>query len=259
MSIDDGIDNIIDEHFNLKDIGESPHYKHEESCQKLNGRSADEFDIGGMFDKILLTIEENYKNSKRDEPSEQNWRWEKKPGMSEDNKSKETILEKNIIRSTDDYWVNQIPVASGLISSESYRRTCIDIGHKIREGEYELIELKVSSDTPFSAAMQIIKYGLLYIFTRNKNLSQDKELMKAHKIHLQVLAPYDFYNGHDLGWIQDPISKELENLIQKQGIKNLQMDFNFKSFPKSFTLSKDGKYTQEKIEEALKGISDHYQ
>jgi|SRR5258705_13590783 len=89
------------------------------------------------------------------------------PEISWQNLSPEKTLEKAIVNATHN-WVNQIPVASGLLKDYDEGHTCIDLGHCVSPGHYELLELKVgaSAETPLRAAFQIMNYGLLYCFAR---------------------------------------------------------------------------------------------
>ena len=111
--------------------------------------------------------------------------------------------------------------------------------HKTGSKAYEFIELKIASDTPLYAAMEILKYGVLYIFCRHdvrasKLVDKESELMRAEKIHLQVLAPKEYYEGYDLAWLETSINHGLTNFLR---LKNLpgEIDFKFETFSLNFS------------------------
>jgi hypothetical protein len=96
-------------------------------------------------------IEGNGESAKGRSPSEENWRFKEKPDISPDSKLLEKTLEKTIARRCGDDWVNQVPTASGLVGSGERQRN-LDLVHRLSETQYDLIELKVGSDTPLYAA-----------------------------------------------------------------------------------------------------------
>ncbi len=262
MSIYNKVDDIIDECLRLKHIGtKSPHYGNKTSCQEINRKSKNDFDIGLMLKKIFDQIERNYETFSRgrDGFSEENWRWKKKPKISPNNRNPETILEKAIVNATGNDWTNQIPVASGLTSATSQKHAAIDMAHRVHDKEYELFELKVGSDTPLRAAMQLMRYGLLYLFIRREGIDSHQDLMQANKIQLSVLAPYDYYNEYDLRWLESVISRGLPKLIEERDIDGISnINFNFKVFPKGFISCKGGKFKEEEIKDALEKIKCRY-
>jgi hypothetical protein len=75
--------------------------------------------------------------------------------------------------------------------------------HRCEEGVYELIELKVESNTPLYAAMEILQNAVLYIFYRERKkelegeVAEPKDILRATVIHLRVLAPCNYYEGYD--------------------------------------------------------------
>ena len=84
-------------------------------------------------------------------------------------------------------------------------RRAIDFIHRCGKGWYELIELNVDErgGTSLFAAMEILQYGALYMFSRKNaqrlvNVSADKAVFKAAGIHLKGLAPAAYYAGYNL-------------------------------------------------------------
>jgi hypothetical protein len=214
-----------------------------------------------IFD-LFSYLSESWEDSNRRDrgPSNENWRFEKQPHLSEDNHSLEKILEKRITLLTDGNWVNQVPTASGLFSSYGDRRRNVDLVHKIQPGEYVFFELKVdrsdTSDTPLMAAMEVLQYGILYIFSRCNYSQQDlesKELLSSAKtVHLNVLAPYAFYDRcYNLGWLGRALDTGLKAFLVSQNVP-FKMDFQYMEFQPSFNFSLDT--SNEEIIQALQGI-----
>jgi hypothetical protein len=79
---------------------------------------------------------------------------------------------------------------------------------------FEFIELKINSNQPLFAVIEIIGYGMIHHFTRN-HLSDlgysnsDKEILEASQIHLKVSAPCNYYTKYDLKWLKDIPDKGL--------------------------------------------------
>jgi hypothetical protein len=184
---------------------------------------------------MLSRIEHNWMEARRvgairRAASSENWRWEKKTYISENNRSKEKTLEKEIARVSDESWVNQVPTLSGVISTTAERHCNIDLVHRSADSEFEFIELKVDSDTAMFAAFEILKYGAVYVFSRNhaSELGYDpaKVLLKARRIMLCVLAPKQYYEPFNLDWLERELSRGLRDL----GLSNVDMDFRFEHF-----------------------------
>ncbi len=96
------------------------------------------------------------------------------------------------------------PAASGLLKYYEERHVCVDLGRECGKGFYELIELKAGEnpDTPLSAALQILSYGLLYCFARLHKYELDVPhatgVLAAKRIDLTVLGPRSIYRCYRL-------------------------------------------------------------
>ena len=106
-------------------------------------------------------------------------------------------------------------------------------------GWYELIELKTDDGggTPLFAAMEILQYGVLYIFSRENAQKlgyEGVELLKAKGIHLRVLAPADYYAPYNLSWLEKSIDRGLTSFLSKF---NFKMDFKFETLSLTLTRS----------------------
>jgi hypothetical protein len=149
-------------------------------------------------------------------------------------------------RLTDVSWYNQIPTASGLVSSASEGRNAVDLVCRRQKGIYDLIELKSHADNPLYAAIEILKHGVLYLFfvSNLKRLNvrpqgtglptgvDARELIEAKEIALCVLAPKEFYNGYSLRWIEDELNRGLQSFLRDSSRRFLpKMQFRFEWYP----------------------------
>ena len=231
-SILTGMQNIINEALGLKK--ERLKYKDKKRCQLWSKPPTPDFSGEELIQKILDQINANW-DGRKSRSNNQNWRWKKNPlKKNRNNKSQEVFLERLIVGTTDDDWVNQVPVASGLTRSAGGRRA-IDLVHRCGNNWYELIELKVDEGggTPLFAAMEILQYGVLYIFSRENAQSlgykeTNNELLGASGIHLKVLAPAAYYKKYDLSWLEVRINNGLANFLEEPN-RGFKMDFKFES------------------------------
>ena len=180
-SVFSGVDYLIDSALRLTSdeslgraaVGNPPHHEHNTSSQRLTKQPLDGFDSHVLLASIYEMIGSNWDASKYHGGSEENWRLnDPRTELARENDSPEVCLERAIVRTMNalertNVWVNQVPIASGLIHPTSDRIRKIDLVHKLGEGTFEFIELKVRSDTPLYAAMEILKYALVYAFSRH--------------------------------------------------------------------------------------------
>ena len=198
--------------------------------------------------------------SKKESRSTQNWRLLHVPLKNNsgyrglDWRESEVLLERMICsegqQKKRSIW-NQMPAASGLLSTQeddqigvaSEGRRSIDLVYRPNDAEeiYEFLELKIrrkdgSADTLLHAALEVLEYGLLYLFSRKyqKDLGYadrpDKTryaVLGATEIRLRVLAGEDYYASQDRSKVSvAEINRALETYIEKN-FKNLKMTFGF--------------------------------
>lgn len=238
MSICSGLDDIIDNHLRVADIGSSaPHYAFIKSALRLSEKAPKQFNAELLLSEMLSCVENNWQSSPRrfsNRPSKENWRWEKQCNIAPHNPSLEKTLEKTIVKVTEEDWINQVPTASGLYSEQHDKQRNIDLVHRLQAGEYEFFELKVNSDTPLKASMEVVQYAILYIFSRlHYTLTEQKshELMQAKAIHLCVLAPSKYFTRYNFFWLARSLDIGLKTFLANQ---SFTMDFQFMKFPLSF-------------------------
>ena len=199
-----------------------------------------------LISKLPARIEENYAGMGCRQPETSNWVWRKSLHINPNHTAEETILEKTLVQVLDDKWGNQISVCNGMAERRERSRR-IDLVHEINEQEIDFIELKYGvetqgygADTPLFAAMEILQYALLYLFSREKGLyriqSENRKLLSAQTIHLIVLAPAEYYtyklssggrNNYDLAWLETCLNDGLCQYLQSRQGSLPTMDFRF--------------------------------
>ena len=166
-------------------------------------------------------------------PSAQNWRWRKPQlNIAAHNASPEVVLERALIAAVEKVgrtdWSNQVPVASGVAGSTAERRRAIDLVRQAGPGHFQFIELKVASDTPLYAAIEIIAYACIWLVSREHAPSLDHELLAATHIDALVLAPTSYYARFQLGPLAQLLNTEIAALGAARGV---QLSFAFEAFP----------------------------
>lgn len=210
--------------------------RHKSALHSLN--FPDDVDLAAT---VYETIAANWLAGDADankDRSRQNWRWTLQPQIGAENRSPEVVLERAIASAcaaagrTD--WANQIPVASGLIRGASDGRRAIDLGQRRGEGHYELIELKIASDTPLFAAVELLGYASLWLLARKDPPAARPALLAAERIDLRVLAPAAFYASFDLHGLECRLSEGLQLLGRSHGVR---LSFAFYILPLALTVA----------------------
>lgn len=239
MTILEGFSAIVDSNLKILDIGKPPHYSHKTSAKYLSQNPIEKFNSGQLFTELLECVEHNFKQS-NSKTSEKNWRWAPQGVISVNNKSQEKIIEKYIVNKSkgeNSRWANQVPTGSGLFNSNSDKKRAIDLVYKHSEKEFDFIELKIKSDNPLKAAIELIEYAVLYVFSRKNYTNTEIKkhiLLQSEKIHLKVLAPHNYYLGYSLGWLANSFNIGLQHFLKDEPFK---MDFQFVEFPSNFQLN----------------------
>ena len=230
----------------------------------------DALDIGKAIDQI----EANW--SKVKSRSMQNWRLEYIPLKADsdykerDWRVSEVLMERTICDQCREkqylIW-NQIPVASGLLPLPSEKKgdgkrrvasegkRAIDLVYQPDGSQdvYEFLELKIrrkggAADTLLHATLELLEYGLLYLFSRkNKETLQYEDegdgryvVLKALEIRLRVLADADYYEGNDNSEVPvEAINRALAAHIDhnRTSYGSLKMDIGFQVLGKADTPS----------------------
>jgi hypothetical protein len=153
----------------------------------------------------------------------------------------EKQLQKNIaILLQDEGWGNDVPTASGLVNDRS-RQMNIDLAHRI-PGGFEFIELKLESNTPYEAALQILRYGAVYMLYRLEpelaKRFRGNQMMNAKHIVLEVLAPDRYYRSKDadLPLLETELNRQVGEFAEEQ-VGGLSLSFRFMAFQGDFVFS----------------------
>jgi hypothetical protein len=182
--------------------------------------------------------------------STENWRFTLNTKISELNTSREKQVEKRIARLAEQgrfgkgEWANQIPVASGLLDEHTDKKACVDLARRTAPSSFDLIELKLdpASGHAVFAAMEALRYGVLYLFSRRlgRDLgypSGGSGLLGAQRIRLVVLAPASYYleiPGALLHSLRDELSGGLAAECRREGPAGLTIDLAFEQFGEPF-------------------------
>ena len=189
-----------------------------------------------LIPSMMRKISDNYAQSgasANKDRSRQNWRWcSLQPQISAANVSPEAVLERAVAsaceRQGQKDWANQVPVASGLVAGAADGRRAIDLVHRHRDGHFEFIELKIASDTPLYAAVEVIGYASLWLIARADPPAHPSELLTADVLDLRVLAPEKYYDGFDLQWLEARLNEEVSSLGWTHGVR---LSFAFDVLP----------------------------
>ncbi|MFT5328373.1 MAG: hypothetical protein ACI8P0_006286, partial [Planctomycetaceae bacterium] len=161
MSLLEGCHELVDSHLGIDDTweGQPPRYRWPTSLNRMEDASRQP-DGATLISELYNLMVRNWEaGGCPQNGSAKNWRFTRRPEFQDvgDQLPPEVALERTIIQVVDhENWANQIPVDSGLLGR---RARYLDLA--FRAGSvFELIELKVASNTPLSAAIQVLLYGL---------------------------------------------------------------------------------------------------
>jgi len=226
MRILTGIGNLVDDWLKMEPKGRAPHYRHRSAAHELSRRNAPitgtreflEASYARIHSNWLAAINAGYTN-----PSRENWRWKRHPNISPKNKSPEIRLERSIVSACGDNWSNQMPTASGLVGPAADKRAAVDLVYREDPSTYSLIELKVNSDNPLFAAIEILMYGLLFVWSRDnqEKLGYDVQVqpvLAASSVTLSVLAPISYYRDYDLATLSSTLNGGLVEFGERKAV-----------------------------------------
>ncbi len=259
-----GVGDLIDARLHLA-FGGPPHYKHKKSCEQLSKGAIRDFDGRAFISEIYEKLKQNGLEKLQrggKPPTKENFRWEPHTDFSSEHSGLEVPFERTVatlskLPETEGFnlrnWTNQMPVASGLTDHPEGKR-CIDLVHCCGGGAYDFIELKTSgpndSDNPLHAAIEILLYGLIYVFSRvhreklnydasNSNPSKPNVLSDDTKIvNLLVIAPKAFYTRYNLEWFEKQLDSGLAALPKSLSpVLNVEMSFRFEEIASNFVVN----------------------
>jgi hypothetical protein len=199
-------------------------------------------DRSGLFEQLYERIRDNWNRHREPDrwPNpKKNWVLRVAPIFKEHPTQRiEKQLQKRIaICLAKEGWSNDVPTASGLVDTHS-RQMNVDLAHTVADG-FELIELKIESNTPYDAALQIFRYGAIYMLYRLEpelaSRFKSHPMMCAKRIVLEVLAPYPYYScgDVDLSCLETQLNREVETFGQSQSV-GVTLSFRFMAFAPAF-------------------------
>ena len=209
-------------------------------CLKERGYPAE---TATLVQDLFEVIERNWTlavRSDRRSHSNENFRWHyPQTGFAPHNKSPEVTLERALIcallRAERDDWSNQVPLISGIAGPHAFKKCAVDLVYRKNEGSFEFIELKINSDTPVYAAVEILIYGLLWLLSRRerKHLGYaEGPILAARELMLSVLAPRSYYSRYSVEPLASAFNEGLVVLGKHHGVT---MGFRFTAFPASWS------------------------
>ncbi|WP_119269793.1 hypothetical protein [Taklimakanibacter deserti] len=237
LSLFDGVDHFVSDFLGITSC------RHWSAVLELDRRGVSDFDgpalVTGLFSQISANWHACLAELERF-PSVENWRWfDPKVNISPHNASPEVTLERAVTaaavaqRRRD--WSNQIPIASGLIVGPGDRRRAVDLVHQRGSGAFDFVELKVRSNNPLYAAIEILQYGLVWLLSRqNRDILGygGKTLIMASDVRLSVLAPSTYYRDLNLSWLANGLTEGVQALGEANGVL---LSFGFDAFPQWFS------------------------
>jgi hypothetical protein len=235
MKILNGIGGMVDKWLRLQPIGLPPHYRHKTAALALSDRTITIYGTDKFLTDAYNRINRNRRDAVRtgeSSNSQENWRWKRHLETSADNTSAEVTLERAIVSALGEDWSNQMPTASGLVGPHADKRSSVDLVWRKDPDSYTFFELKVESNTPLFAAIGILLYGLLFVWSRNnqaalKYQTDIQPVLGASKIALCSLAPRKFYSEYNLRNLSDSLNQGLSTFQYR---KDLELSFNFAQF-----------------------------
>jgi len=224
--------------------------RHRSSLLTVGGRSTFPSGVVDAVYGAIATNWERYRAACAPTRSTANWRWRvPQLAIAAHNASPEVRLERTLMNACERQgrtdWSNQVPVASGIGGASRQRRRAIDLVHQKGPGYFELIELKIASDTPLYAAIEIIGYTIIWLLSRDK--ASENPLLSAQRIDARVLAPASYYARYDLGALARLLGEELAALGARHDVT---LSFVFEQFSDALA---DFPYSDERLLAVLDG------
>lgn len=231
----DGIGAMVDDWLDLPPKGKRPYYRHRSAALAMSKRKQPLSDSLAFLEQCYEQLDRNWHKALKSgysNPSSENWRWKRHLELAPGNTSPEVRLERAMVDEYGENWSNQMPTASGLVSPNA-GRAAVDIVVRDAADTYELIELKVASDTPLFAAIEILQHGLLWCWSRchSDDLGYEmtsRPVLAANKLTLTVLAPEMYYERYDLVQLAAGLRQGLRAFCESDP---WNIDFRYQAFP----------------------------
>jgi hypothetical protein len=196
----------------------------------------------GLFEELYKCIRENWNRHREPDrwpTTDKNWVLRVALEVTQQPTQRlEKQLQKEIAKCLENEgWGNDVPTASGLVNKAG-RQMNVDLAHRI-DGGFELIELKNKSNTPYDAALQILRYGAIYMLYRLEpelaRRFKGNSMMCAKRIVLEVLAPLSYYScgDVDLRCLETQLDHEVGTFGKRRETR-VALSFRFMAFAPDF-------------------------
>jgi hypothetical protein len=253
MSILAGIGSLVDSWLAIPTKGQPPYCRHKSAAIDLSSRRMPITGTTEFLQASYTKIHRNWLTARKDgyfNPSKENWRWKRHLELSVANKSPELRLERAIVAACGENWSNQMPTASELVGPAIDKRAAVDLVFRESLTSYSLMELKVGSNTPLFAAIEILMYGLLLVWSKEhmEELGyevQRQPVLGATTIMLGTLAPARYYSTYSLQNIGNSLSNGLAKFGENFG---LELNFEFSKFGPAYSGGLDPEYVRTAVE-----------
>lgn len=219
----EGVDAVIENHLGVEG------YRSRTTALILSRRKPLGLDGVSFVETLFEQLSRNWDRALSRSPagSLHNFRWHAPQlKLSEHNKSPEVSLERRLMAACHTLgradWSNQVPLVSGITDSYAGKRRAVDLVHKRSAGGFEFVELKIASDTPLYAALEILIYGFLWLLSRRDRHRLGyvgRPIIEATTVHLSVLAPQSFFAPFDLREFAAALDTGLSALGAEWGVE----------------------------------------
>lgn len=214
--------------------------------------------LGKLLDHAQTNLQNAVARGQR-APSSKTWLLRSATDHDADNDRPETLLEKRIVQ-LDAGWFNQVPVASGLTDPHADRNRRVDLAyHFVDRQHLELVELKVDSNNPLAATIELLEYVCIYLLCRRQREQlglAERPALSVSSVRALVLAPARYYARHGditdkLRRHQPTINEALRSLLTPQDPTSVE--FAVCRFPAAFEWDPNVT-TSQALAAALRGI-----
>lgn len=223
-SLLDGVENAVCQSLCIRNV------RHRSALHAL--KVNDGHDLPRVVYRVVADAWESMCAAENINRSRRNWRWSLQPQIGAANRSPEVVLERAIalacMNAGRSDWANQIPIASGLVTGAAGGRRAIDLAQRRGGRAYEFIELKIASDTPLYATVELLGYASLWLLARREPPTHHPELLDAEHIDLRVLAPAVFYSRFKLAELEQSVDRGIQSLGREQSVA---LTFGFDILP----------------------------
>jgi hypothetical protein len=229
-----GVDAAINAHLGVTD------YRTKTAARILNSCAPKDF-VGENLVKAAFTVlRANWQRALPNaKASHQNFRWRyPQLVLARQNTSPEVTLERALMQACENSgrrdWCNQVPIISGVLGPHAYKRRAVDLVHRRADGTFEFVELKVASDTPLYATIEILLYGMLWLLSRESREQlgyPSNPILDTRTLQLSTLAPATFYAHLMPFGFADAINRGISTLGRQHGVG---MGFRLTAFPCDF-------------------------